>query len=70
MIIIYIVLIYYFFIRNKFVYDFSIRLFNIDCKYGTKLNDKHSYEDMLFSFKPLKLKYWFTEEELRGIEEK
>lgn len=28
------------------------------------LTDKHSYERMLYSFKPLKLKYWFTEEEI------
>ena len=25
---------------------------------------KHSYNDMLYSFKPLKLEYWFTKEEI------
>ena len=27
--------------------------------------DKHSYESMLYSIKPLKLKYWFTEQEIK-----
>lgn len=27
--------------------------------------DKHSYESMLYSLKPLKLKYWFTEQEIK-----
>ena len=31
------------------------------------LLDKNSYEKYLFSFKPLKLKNWFTEEELEFI---
>ena len=31
------------------------------------LLDKHSYNRYLFSFKPLKLKEWFTEEELEFI---
>lgn len=26
---------------------------------------KQSYEDMLYSFKPLKLESWFTEEEIK-----
>lgn len=26
--------------------------------------DKYSYNDMLYSFKPLKLEYWFTQEEI------
>lgn len=30
---------------------------------------KHSYDSMLYSFKPLKLNYWFTPEEIRFIEE-
>lgn len=28
------------------------------------LTEKHSYDAMLFSFKPLKLRCWFTEEEI------
>ena len=31
------------------------------------LLNKHSYDKYLFSFKPLKLKNWFTEEELEFI---
>lgn len=31
------------------------------------LLDKHSYNKYLFSFKPLKLEKWFTEEELEFI---
>lgn len=27
--------------------------------------DKHTYESMLYSFKPLKLEAWFTEEEIK-----
>lgn len=29
--------------------------------------DRYSYEKMLFSFKPLKLEYWFTEEEIEYL---
>lgn len=28
------------------------------------LSDKHSYNKMLYSFKPLKLEYWYTLEEI------
>lgn len=31
------------------------------------LQNKHSYRDMLYSIKPLKLKYWFTEEEIKYL---
>lgn len=27
--------------------------------------DRYSYKKMLFSFKPLKLEYWFTKEEIK-----
>ena len=30
-----------------------------------KMYKRNSYERMLFSIKPLKIKYWFTEEEIR-----
>ncbi len=31
--------------------------------------DKYSYESMLFSFRPLRFKEWFTDEEIELIEE-
>lgn len=30
-------------------------------------SDKWTFDRMLYSFKPLKLEYWFTEEEIREI---
>lgn len=41
--------------------------------YMWSLTQKHSFNKMIYSFKPLKLKYWYTEEEIRimmGIEVK
>lgn len=29
--------------------------------------DRYSYNKILFSFKPLKLEYWFTEEEIKYL---
>lgn len=29
--------------------------------------DKHTYDSMVLSFKPLKLEYWYTKEELEEI---
>lgn len=62
--------IYYF---RAFILDLSAsycrRHIEEDCKsafdwfYG-----KWNYEQMLFSFKPLKLEYWFTDEEIREIQ--
>ena len=31
------------------------------------LHDKYTYDQMLYSIKPLKLKYWFTEEEIHYL---
>lgn len=33
------------------------------------LQDKYTYEQMLFSFKPLRLESWFTEDELSFLKE-
>lgn len=33
----------------------------------TDLMNKYSYEQTLYSVKPLKLKYWYTEEEIKKI---
>lgn len=32
-----------------------------------KVLDHHSFEDMLYSIKPLKIKYWFTKEEIEFL---
>ena len=37
-------------------------------EYQSKILNKYSYSQLLFSFKPLKLKYWFTEDEIEFIE--
>lgn len=38
-------------------------------KMVNKICDKYSYERMLFSFKPLKLEYWYDEEEIAFIKD-
>ena len=38
-----------------------------DIELVEKIINKHSYEDMLNSCKPLEDKYWFTEEEIEKI---
>ena len=67
------------FIRNQLVWGFRIKLIKLryarelehidkyDFKYTLDLNNKYSYTRMLFSFKPLELKYWFTEEEIKEL---
>ena len=78
----------YFFKRNGKVYNFRISiLMHIDSVAKSKIiegaTDKEihqmyevlsasSYAKMLHSFKPLKVEYWFTEEELKimGYESK
>lgn len=67
------------FIRNQLVWGFRIKLTKLcyarelehtdkyDFEYTLDLNNKYSYTRMLFSFKPLKLKYWFTEEEIKEL---
>lgn len=63
----------YVLIRNAKVYKFRSYLINLiynnvdvnNFWTARKLFDKHTYEKMLYSFKPLKMEYWFTEEELK-----
>lgn len=67
--------------RNCKVYKFSIELIDIlgdaarkrigagrdDWEDVLDLIEKHSYETMLFSFKPLKLENWYTEDEIKQM---
>ena len=32
-----------------------------------RIRERHDYDDMLLSFKPLKDKYWFTEEQIKWL---
>ena len=72
----------YIFNRNDSVYRYRMRLADRcyrkaqrdarGCKVTNIWNaimDKHSYDDMLISIKPLRDEYWFTEEELKMLEE-
>lgn len=64
-----IIVCFYLLFRNGKVYDFRIKFIKIanlaNYKEVIKLYDKYSYEEMLYSFKPLKLEAWFTEEEIK-----
>ena len=53
-----IVFLFYFLNRNKRVCDFSLKILEKDYKTYDKLP---SYEKMVWSFKPLKLKYWIKD---------
>lgn len=53
-------------------YDELLRILHKDIdKYESmyeewdKIYDRHSYNKMVFSFKPLKSEHWFTEEEIK-----
>lgn len=53
-------------------YDELLRILHEDIdkcksmhKEWDKIYDRHSYNKMLFSFKPLKSEQWFTEEEIK-----
>ena len=72
----------YIFNRNDSVYRYRMRLADRcyrkaqsdakRCKVTdiwSIIMDKHSYDDMLVSIKPLRDEYWFTEEELKMLEE-
>ena len=70
----------YLLVRNSKVYKFTLKLIDLACAYNIRhlqdlyddnayewFCDKYSYEKLLFSFKPLSLKYWFTEDEILKI---
>lgn len=52
-------------------YDYNVRRVNEgDLNYKCAYNwffSKYSYEELLYSVKPLELQYWFTEEEIKEI---
>lgn len=65
--------------RNNKVYKFRCEIIDLEFErhleairqglFFKPLNliDKHSYDEMLRSFKPLKLENWFTEEEIEYL---
>lgn len=65
--------------RNGKVYTFRTMIVNLESKRHIEavrqglyfkplyLHDKYSYNDMLYSFRPLKLRKWFTEEEIKYL---
>ncbi|MCM1170094.1 MAG: hypothetical protein NC324_09190 [Bacteroides sp.] len=71
----------YIFSRNGAVYRFMIMINELayaasmqriganrsDFYEPRVLADKYEYNDMLYSFKPLKLEDWYTEEEIRTL---
>lgn len=71
----------YIFFRNNKVYLFSLEVIDLAHNTAEKhidagmddwedvcdLTEKHGYMRMLFSFKPLKLEYWYTEDEIRKM---
>lgn len=72
---------YFHFYRNDKVRDFQIAMLGIindtvkkrilmdcdDCFAPYDLFNKYSYDDMVYSFKPLTLEAWYTEEEIKVI---
>ena len=63
--------------RNQKVFDFRMRILNLETnkylaekshkKNPFELYDRYTYGEMFFSFKPLKLEYWFTKEEVKSL---
>lgn len=70
----------YFFVRNFYVMKFGSKIIDLCYKHNLRRIDKtwggdyesaydwfyhkYSYGKFLFSFKPLKLEYWYTKEEI------
>ena len=67
---------YYGIFRNNKVLSYKMQLsvqrLYVDTKYYHEFKEnilgRYTYFDFLFSFKPLKSKYWFTEEEVEKYE--
>lgn len=75
--------VYYFIIRNNKVRKFRLYIVDLihsracdmiddgaslqDISYLWNMLDDISYEEMLFSFKPLKMECWFTDDELKSL---
>lgn len=71
----------YVFVRNFYVNKFCQKVINLcyehnhrrideSLNYGSAYDwfyDKHSYFKLLLSFKPLKLEYWWTKEEIERL---
>lgn len=63
--------------RNKRVLEFRMRILDLETnkylaekshkKNPFELHDRYTYDEMFFSFKPLKLEYWFTKEEVKSL---
>ena len=55
--------------RNNKVCDFRIKIIEsgslANWHQVKMLHDKYTHDQMLYSIKPLKLKYWFTEQEIK-----
>lgn len=62
---------FYLLARNDRVRDFRLYILDLNpnkIPESIELYEKYSYEQMLYSFKPLRLECWFTKEELKTIE--
>lgn len=64
---------YYFLWRNNQVFAYRNQLFvqrlwmgyDIHQEYIDSIEHRYTYMEMMFSFKPLKSRYWYTEEEIK-----
>ena len=73
----------YIFVRNFFVVKFTRKIIDLCSNHNRRRKEesfggdyesaykwffsKYSYEKFLFSFKPLKLEYWYTKEEIEKL---
>ena len=67
---------FYLLIRNELVYDFLCQIIDLEYERAQEaikqgmpfkhkhLDNKYSYDKLLYSFKPLSLKHWFTKREI------